>query len=231
VTQPLSLSQRAYEAIKRKIVTLELAPGSVIDETALQEELGLGRTPIREALKRLSLEKLVTILPRRGMFVTEIGIADLTRLYEVRIELEALAARLAARRGRPEHWQRMAAALSQIPTEPDHDVLIAIDEGCHQIMYQAADNAFLADMLNSLYALSLRLWYFALADIGDMHDTVMEHQIILEALQAGDEERAAALLSEHINTFQEEIQSAMVGAPPARRLDQATLAGMAPASA
>lgn len=230
MTQPPSLSQRAYEAIKRKIITLELAPGSVIDETALQEELGLGRTPIREALKRLSLEKLVTILPRRGMFVTEIGIADLTRLYEVRIDLEALAARLAARRGRPDHWERMAAALAKIPSETDHDALIAIDEACHQIMYQAADNAFLTDTLNALYALSLRLWYFALADIGDMHDTVMEHQLILEALRAGDEEQAAALLSEHINTFQEEIQSAMVGATPARRLDEATLAGMAPAS-
>jgi DNA-binding GntR family transcriptional regulator len=125
----------------------------------------------------------------------------------------------------------MAAALSRIPRDTDHDTLIAIDETCHQIMYQAADNAFLADMLNALYALSLRLWYFALAEIGDMHDTVMEHQLILEALQAGDEERAAAILSEHINTFQEEIQSAMVGATPARRLDEATLAGMAPASA
>jgi DNA-binding GntR family transcriptional regulator len=216
VRQPPPLSQQAYDAIKRKIVTLQLAPGSVIDETALQGELGLGRTPIREALKRLSLEKLVTILPRRGMFVTDIGITDLKRLYEVRVELEALAARLAARRGRPAHWQQMAAVLANVSVEKGHDSLIAIDEACHQIMYEAADNEFLADMLSSLYALSLRLWYFALADIGDMHDTVLEHQIILEALQAGDGEQAAALITEHVNTFMEEIQSAMVGSGRAR---------------
>jgi DNA-binding GntR family transcriptional regulator len=221
VTQPLSLSQQAYLEIRRKIVTLELPPGSVIDETALQEELEVGRTPIREALKRLSLEKLVTIIPRRGMFVTDIGITDLQRLYEVRIALEALAARLAARRGRPEHWERMQAVLAGSPADASYDTLIRIDEACHQIMYQAADNEFLADVLNAHYALSLRLWYFALTEIGAMHDTVLEHQIILEALAAGDGDRAAALLADHINTFQEEIQAAMVGGGPARRARQA----------
>lgn len=231
MTQPLSLSQQAYDAIKRKIVTLQLPPGAVIDETALQDELELGRTPIREALKRLSLEKLVTIVPRRGMFVTEIGITDLNRLYEVRIDLEALAARLAARRGKREQWQRMAAVLEDIPLDTGHDTLIAIDEACHQIMYEAADNEFLADTLNTLYALSLRLWYFALADIGDMHDTVLEHQIILEALQAGDADRAGALLADHITTFQEEIQAAMVGGAPARRANQAAMARLAGAPA
>lgn len=226
MTQPLSLSQQAYDAIKRKIVTLQLPPGAVIDETALQDELELGRTPIREALKRLSLEKLVTIVPRRGMFVTDIGITDLQRLYEVRIDLEALAARLAARRGRPEHWRRMAAVLADVSPETSHDALITIDEACHQIMYEAADNEFLADTLNTLYALSLRLWYFALADIGAMYDTVLEHKTILEALQAGDGDTAGSLLGDHINTFQEEIQAAMVGDGPPRQASRAAVASL-----
>jgi len=216
VSQPLSLSQRAYRDIKHKIVTLNLPPGAVIDEAALQEELQLGRTPIREALKRLSLEKLVTIVPRRGMFVTDIGITDLKHLYEVRIEMEALAARLAARRGTERHWQRMEAALQKVPGQSDYDALIAIDGACHEIMYEAAGNVFLSDTLNVLYALSLRLWYFVLADISDMHDTVLEHQAILDALRAGDEERAAALIRRHITVFQEEIQAAMVGGRPAQ---------------
>jgi DNA-binding GntR family transcriptional regulator len=214
VSQPFSLSQRAYQNIKHKIVTLSLPPGAVIDETALQEELQLGRTPIREALKRLSLEKLVTIVPRRGMFVTDIGITDLKHLYEVRTEMEAMAARLAARRGTAAHWQRMEAALRQVPAQSDPSALIAIDGACHEIMYEATGNAFLIDTLNTLYALSLRLWYFVLADITDMNDTVMEHQVILEALRAGEEERAAALIRRHIVAFQQEIQSAMVGAHP-----------------
>lgn len=211
----LSLKQQAYEAIKHKIVSLELAPGAVIDESALIDELGLGRTPIREALQRLALEKLVVIVPRRGMFVTEIGIEDLQRLFEVRVELEALVARLAARRGRREHWRRMETVLSRLEQEDeetDNEVLIAIDEACHEIMYEAADNEFLRDTLTTMYALSLRLWYYSLSKIGKMHSTVLEHGDILEALRSRDGERAARLLEQHIRSFQEEIQSVMLGA-------------------
>ena len=82
------LSQTAYQAIKYKIISLELPPGSVVDEFSLRTELGLGRTPIREALQRLSMEKLVTIVPRRGTFVTQIGLTDLQRLSEARLILE-----------------------------------------------------------------------------------------------------------------------------------------------
>jgi DNA-binding GntR family transcriptional regulator len=111
----VSLRQRAYERIKKKIVSLELSPGSVIDEAVLQAELDLGRTPIREALQRLSLEKLVVIVPRRGMFVADIGVMDLQRLFEVRVVLECMAARLAAQRGTEQHWQRMEAVLARLP--------------------------------------------------------------------------------------------------------------------
>lgn len=209
-----SLSQQAYQAIKHKIVSLELPPGAVIDETALRKELGLGRTPIREALKRLALEKLVIIVPRRGMFVTDIGITDLKRLFEVRVALESLAARLAAERGRPFHWQQMETALERLPDPDtaDNQTLIAIDEACHHIMYQAADNEFLEDILTTMYALSLRLWYFSLSKIGKMHSTILEHRNILEALRAGDADRAACLLEQHIRSFQDEIQAVMLGA-------------------
>lgn len=209
-----SLSKQAYQAIKHKIVSLELPPGAVIDETALREELGLGRTPIREALKRLALEKLVIIVPRRGMFVTDIGITDLKRLFEMRVALESLAGRLAAERGRPFHWERMETALYRLPdaTVADNETLIAIDEACHYIMYEAADNEFLEDTLTTLYALSLRLWYFSLSEIGKMHSTILEHRDILEALRDGDGDLAAQLLEEHVRSFQEEIQAAMMGA-------------------
>ena len=209
-----SLSQQAYEQIKHKIVSLQLRPGEVIDESGLIEELDLGRTPIREALKRLSLEKLVTIAPRRGMFVTDIGITDLQRLFEMRLVLESQAARLATVRGTPAHWQEMAAALDKVPDEErpfTNEELIAIDEACHQILYEATDNLFLSDTLNMLYALSLRLWYYALSRVGNMETAVLEHRHILSALQQGDADLAAKLLEQHIQTFQEEIQAAMLG--------------------
>lgn len=216
-----SLSQQAYQAIKHKIVSLELPPGAVIDENALRQELGLGRTPIREALKRLALEKLVTIIPRRGMFVTDIGITDLRRLFEVRVTLESLAARMAAKRGRPFHWRQMEAALRPLrhvdtsaARPSDNETLIAIDEACHYIMYEAADNEFLEDTLTTMYALSLRLWYFSLSKIGKMHSTILEHRQILEALRDGDGVLAAELLEDHIRSFQDEIQAAMLGTGP-----------------
>jgi len=211
----VSLRQLAYERIKQKIVSLELAPGSVIDESALQSELELGRTPIREALQWLALEKLVVIIPRRGMFVTDIGVMDLQRLFEVRVTLESMAARLAAQRGTIQHWQRMEAVLAELTKGIDpseNKKIIAVDRACHEIIYEAVDNEFLKDTLVTLYALSLRLWYFAISKIGDMRSTVLEHAAIMDALKAGNDQQAAFLMEQHIKVFQEEIQAVMLGA-------------------
>ncbi len=208
----ISLSQQAYDIIKQKIVSLEMLPGSVIDEGNLQEELGFGRTPIREALKRLSLEKLVVILPRRGMLVSEIGIRDLQQLFELRLPLEILATRLAADRGSEEQWRRMEDALAQLRDGTiENQSLIEIDRTCHEIIYESAANEFLRDTLVTHYALSLRLWYYFLYRIGDMRDALLDHKLILEALQAQDGDKAAQLMERHIRAFQKEIQQEMVG--------------------
>ena len=158
----MSLSKQAYEAIKHKIVTLELEPGSVIDETALRNELGLGRTPIREALQLLERDKLVSIIPRRGMFVTEISMADLTLLYESRKVLESYIARLAAQRGSEANWQRMQRVLDDVSDGDNFapvEQLIEADRLCHEIMFDAADHPYLGDTLIMLYAQSHRLWH------------------------------------------------------------------------
>ena len=208
----VSLSQQAHENIKQKIVSLEMSPGSIIDEVNLQEELGLGRTPIREALKRLSLEKLVVIAPRRGMFVSEISIRDLQQLFEMRLPLESLAARLAAERGTEEQWQHMATVLADLPEAAvENQALIAIDEACHEIIYEATENEFLKDTLVTHYALSQRLWYYFLSKIGDMRHALLDHIRLLEALQAKDADKAARLMERHICAFQEEIQLVMIG--------------------
>ena len=93
-----SFADRAYYAIRELIVTLELPPGAVVREPELTERLGIGRTPVREALRRLAQERLVEVFPRRGMFVTKVDVRDLARLCEVRVALEPEAARLAAER-------------------------------------------------------------------------------------------------------------------------------------
>ena len=208
---PKSLSQQAYEVIRYKIVSLQLPPGDVIDEGGLRDELGFGRTPIREALQRLALEKLVMIVPRRGMFVTDIGIMDLQRLFEVRVELESLAARLAAQRGTEAQWAAMDSLVDQFEGETDPAVWIEIDEACHRLIYEAADNKFLYDSLTMMYALSLRLWHYSLSGMGHMETAVVEHRDILNALREGDEDGVYALMTQHIHHFQEEIQAVMLG--------------------
>lgn len=210
----VSLSQQAYEQIRQMIVSLEMAPGSVINEAELRRQLDLGRTPIREALKRLSLEQLVDIVPRRGMFVSDIGIRDLQQLFEMRLVLESLAARLAADRGTEGHWLLMEAALTGYPDAADeNERLIKIDEACHDIIYQAADNEFLRSTLITHYALSLRLWYYFLSGIGDMEEAVTEHKLILEALRVGNGEKSALIMERHIRSFQEKLRSVMLGSP------------------
>lgn len=212
----LSLSDKAYLTIRKKIVTLELPPGGVLDEAQLRNELELGRTPIREALKRLEIENLVTIVPRRGMFVTEISILDLQRLFEVRLNLETLAAGLAAVRGKATHWQRMADALVNIKQSnndyADKHTLIEIDEACHLIMYDATDNEFLYNTLQTLYTLSLRLWYFSMTKVDETDQSIVkphhidDHQLIYEALKSKDGETASRLMHQHIHAYQQDIQ-------------------------
>jgi DNA-binding GntR family transcriptional regulator len=209
----IPLSQQAYEKIKHMIVTLELAPGSVIDEAQLQDELQLGRTPIREALKRLALESLVSIVPRRGIFVTNIGVNDLNRLLEVRLELETLATRLAAQRGTPQHWQRM----QRLVVEPaaldheDHSQIIVLDEEFHEIIYEASDNRFLREAITVLLTLNERLWYYLLPDIGGFERTNRDHRAIWESLKAGDGERAAQQMKQHILSSQDRLRAVVLG--------------------
>jgi DNA-binding GntR family transcriptional regulator len=214
-----SLSEQAYEQIRHRIVTLVLAPSSVVDEAKLQKELGFGRTPIREALKRLEQERLINIIPRRGIFVTPINLTDLQRLYEVRLNLECLATELAAKRGTAVHWQEMAQALNQID-QPDNispEQLIAVDEACHRIIYKAADNQFLEQTLMALFPLSLRMWHVALSKLGDKKDSIIEythieeHYDIMVTLQAGAAQEAASLMRRHIEAYQQYIENIILG--------------------
>ena len=207
----MRLSEKAYHLIKHKIITLELEPLSVIDERSLQEELGLGRTPIREALHRLAAEGLVFIAPRRGMFVAEISITDLAKLFEVRMVLEGFCARLAAQRITGDHLAQMEEVIQELEQVADDDgkALMEIDERFHTLLYQAADNKFLTETLDRLHALSFRLWHLALDRLGDVRGAMEQHIAITEALKAGDGARAEALLRQHIADFQQRIRAVL----------------------
>ena len=207
-----SLGDKAYHKIKQKIVTLEMPPGSMLDEAELKKTLGMGRTPIREALQRLAREDLVTIMPRRGMFVTEISVADLRQIFEARVPLETACARLAAERASPELIAELEALAEGLPAAleaNDHRTLMRIDEKFHELLVQASDSKFLADGLVWLYALSLRIWYLTVDQMGGMKDALQEHLTIVEALKRRDPDLAEAAIRTHLIKFQTRIRAVL----------------------
>jgi DNA-binding GntR family transcriptional regulator len=205
------LSEKAYHLIKEKIITLELKPLAVIDEQALMKELGLGRTPIREALHQLAAEGLVIIAPRRGMFVADISITDLQKVFEVRVLIEGFCAQLAAQRATPGQIAQMEAVLGELEhvSEDDIEALMTIDERLHELMYQAADNEFLADSLQRLLAPSMRLWHLVLDNLHNVRESIEQHRAVVAAIKARDGEQAKMLIQQHINHFQRGIKAAL----------------------
>jgi DNA-binding GntR family transcriptional regulator len=206
-----SFADRAYYAIRDLIVTLELPPGAVVREPDLTARLGIGRTPVREALRRLAQERLIEVYPRRGMFVTKVDVRDLARLCEVRLALEPEAARLAAERATQADLAEMEALLGELdgPRRRDHRALIELDERIHRAIYHASHNPFLVETLEEYYAHALRIWMVALART-DLGTAVGSHHEVLEAIVSGNGDRAARLMREHVESFEEAVRDVLL---------------------
>jgi DNA-binding GntR family transcriptional regulator len=203
-----SLSDQAYYRIRELIVSLELAPGSLIGERDLMQRLELGRTPVREALRALARERLVEVYPRRGMFVSRIDVGDLAGLSEVRAVLESHAAGVAAERATDEDRAAIAALLDQLNGAEDLDerTLIDLDQRIHRHVYRCTHNAFLEETLNEYYVLTLRIWFLALDRVARLDDAVREHRELLEAIRDGDGGRATDVMRRHVIGFEQAIR-------------------------
>jgi DNA-binding GntR family transcriptional regulator len=210
----VSLADRAYHAIREMIVSLDLRPGAVIDERRLMQQLGIGRTPTREALRRLAQERLVEVYPRRGMFVTSVEIRDLASLAEVRSLLESSAARLAAERATDDDRGAVAGLLDELErhTELDQRELMALDERSHRQVYRCAHNQVLEASLEEYYVLALRIWYLALDQARELEQAVLDHREILEAIRDGEADRAAEAMRRHVVEFEEAMRRVLIGA-------------------
>lgn len=208
-----SFADRAYYAIRELIVTLELPPGAVLREPELTERLGIGRTPVREALRRLAQERLIEVFPRRGMFVTKVDVRDLTRLCEVRAALEPEAARLAAERATQDDLDELQSLLAELEVERRREprALIDLDERIHRAVYQASHNPFLVETLEEYYAHALRIWMVALART-DIAAAVGGHREVLEAVVRGNGARAAELMREHVESFEAAVRDVLLSA-------------------
>jgi len=208
----LSLSERATYAIRELIVTLELAPGSPVSERELMERLGLGRTPVREALRTLAQEKLVEVYPRRGIVVSPVDVGDLAALSEARLALESLAARLAAERANDadrEVARELLAELPRLADTRDERALIELDQRIHRHVYRCAHNPFVESTLNEYYTLTLRIWFLALDRVARLDDAVTEHAELLQAICDGDAPRAEAVMRHHIQGFERAIRAVL----------------------
>jgi len=200
-------ADRAYLSIRGLIVSLELPPGAVIDERELMQRLGLGRTPVREALRRLAQEQLVEVFPRRGMFVTNVDVRDLARISEVRLALEPEAARLAADRATEEERDELASLGDRIKRGAD---LMGLDEQIHRAIYAAAHNHLLEKTLGEYYVLALRIWAIALDRAEDLEDAVEAHRDLIQAIVVGNGERAAVTMRAHVEDFEQAMRKVLV---------------------
>jgi DNA-binding GntR family transcriptional regulator len=207
----MSLSDDAYRGLRHLIVTLQLPPGGVVDEGHLQERLGIGRTPIREAIQRLQRDQLVHVAPRRGVFVTEVDPEQLSLLFETRAVVEPYAARLAAVRGTDVEWDEMAAVLANAAHSIEPAALLGLDRRCHEIMWAAAQNPYVVSTVDMLYTHSERVWHLYLRNVADMHGALDEHEAVLDALRRRDADRAATLVEAHVRAFDREIRTAGLG--------------------
>ncbi len=206
------LADRAYNDLRDRIVTLRIAPGAPIDEDVLGGELGIGRTPVREAIKRLALESLVTVFPRRGTFASEINITDLADISDVRMQLEGHAAYRAAQRVTESQRAELEELLDELERSQGSDdiaALMGLDTRVHRFVHRCAGNPYLEDSLGRYFNLSLRIWYLVLERLPHLFARVHEHGDLLRAIADGDADGARAIISEHIETFEREIRAVL----------------------
>jgi DNA-binding GntR family transcriptional regulator len=213
---PRSLAEKAYQELVRMITRLQLAPGSVLAEKALVEHLGIGRTPIREALQRLAIEGLVTHQPNRGMFVAEIGAASVQEIYEFRTLIDGGAARLAAARAtvaQIDVLDALQASLVRATADDDIDRYVELDRRFYDALAEAAHNALLAEVVPRIFNLHLRLWFFISKKIGSWHPIAEAHEVmtraVVEALRRRDADAAELAMRVYISRRHQDIREVL----------------------
>lgn len=203
---PASLADRAYLALRDRLTTLHIKPGEPIDDGRIARELEVGRTPVREALKRLEDDRLVVSYPRRGTFATIVDITDLAHINEIRVQLEPLAARAAATRANGSQRAEIQQLLSefrtidQLPSDPTD--LMRLDITVHRTIYRAAGNPHLEDVLIRYHNLVTRIFCLFVERLPNVAGHINEHSAILQAIIDGDGDKAAELTLKHVTGFE-----------------------------
>jgi DNA-binding GntR family transcriptional regulator len=204
------LSDRAYAALRDRLISLAIAPGAPIDEDALTRELGVGRTPVRDAVRRLALEGLVVVYPRRGTFASTIDITSLSDITDVRAQLEPHAAGRAATLADAADREEAAELVAELErAAASQRSLIELDARVHRFVHRCSRNPYLARDLDRYLNMSLRIWHLTFDRLPPLDDPVREHRALLDAIRHGDEEAARAIALEHVLGFAREMRAAL----------------------
>ncbi len=207
-----SLADQAYRQLEEMIVTLVLAPGASLSEAILSTKTGIGRTPIREALKRLEHQGLVTSIPRKGLIVRDMKVEDQFALLEVLRPLDRMIACKAARRISPVQRDALrlcADSMMKAAAVDDLHGFLLFDQECDRIIYEAARNPFASDIVTPLYSHSRRFWC-SFQRPGDLARLASHHADMMNAVADGSEEKAAAAADALID-YLEAFSKAAIG--------------------
>ena len=209
----VSMAEQAYRQLRDRLIMLEIRPGEAINEGTLAMEFGIGRTPVREALKRLESDRLVVSYARRGTFATNVDITELADVSDIRERLEPLAAERAAKLATPGMRAELlgvAAAIANMDTATSNQrELMRYDIRVHRLIYAAAANPHLEDALIRYDNLATRIWCLVLDKIPSVAGHIAEHIELLEAIATGDAQLAGSLALEHVTSFEKSVRSVL----------------------
>ncbi|QOR34507.1 GntR family transcriptional regulator [Clostridium sp. 'deep sea'] len=202
------LREIVFEVIRESILNGRFAPGERLMETQLAEELGVSRTPVREAIRKLELEGLVVMVPRRGAYVASMSVRDISETFEIRAALEGLAAKLAVEKITTDELEAMELTvlrMSKCIDSGDLTELIDIDEEFHDILVRASRNERLTQMISLLREQIKRFRRASLSTLGRQSLILGEHRQILEAIAERDDNRSQRLVEEHIANAEDSL--------------------------
>jgi DNA-binding GntR family transcriptional regulator len=200
-----TLADQAYTQIEERIATLSLRPGQIVSENGLSKLLGLGRTPVREALQQLSREGLVVIMPKLGIMVSEIDVRKQLRLLEVRREVERLLVGAAAKNATPAQRAQFALLADLMTTAGkanDGVEFLAHDRQFNKLLLDSANNEYATSTMKLMQGLSRRFWYAHYQRFANLAQTACLHAAIATAIGEGKVDAAKAGLDALIDNVE-----------------------------
>ena len=208
-----SFADFAYRILCDELIVLDIKPGEPLNDEVISKRLGVGRTPIREAMKRLESDHLVVAYPRRGTFAAGVDIKDLAEISEIRHLLEPAAAARAARMASPKLRQELrdfAREVEQLlPGMQSQQDLMRLDMRVHRTIYRATGSRHLQDVLIRYDNLATRIWSLVLEKLPPVSEHIAQHIELLECIAAGDSEAAARLTAQHVTDFEKLIRAVL----------------------